>query len=165
MDSVLEYDRAALPMDSVLANSVDPEAQAIALAAQHHDADAQAILKTALSLYDGRIALVSSFGAESAALLHMVAEIDRSTPVIFLDTGRLFSQTLLYRNELARLLHKVDDQCDAHHETHSIIRISAGRSCHSRRNSDDEQELTRGPLSDDHLPYPTRHQRSSISRC
>jgi len=27
---------------------------------------------------------------------------------------------------------------------------------------DDEQELTRGPLSDDHLPYPTRHQRSSI---
>ena len=30
------------------------------------------------------------------------------------------------------------------------------------RFSDDEQELTRGPLSDDHLPYPTRHQRSSI---
>ena len=45
------------------------------------------------------------------------------------------SWTRLYRNELARLLHKVDDRCDAHHETHSIIRISAGRSCHSRRNS------------------------------
>jgi hypothetical protein len=41
----------------------------------------------------------------------------------------------LYRNELARLLHKVDDRCDAHQETHSIIRISAAPSSHSRRNS------------------------------
>jgi hypothetical protein len=41
----------------------------------------------------------------------------------------------LYRDELARLLHKVDDRCDAHHETRSIIRISADRSWHSRRNS------------------------------
>jgi hypothetical protein len=41
----------------------------------------------------------------------------------------------LYRNELARLLHKVDDRCDAHHETHSIIRISAAPSSRSRRNS------------------------------
>ena len=43
--------------------------------------------------------------------------------------------TRLYRNELARLLHKVDDPCDARHETHSIIRISAAHSCHSRQNS------------------------------
>ena len=43
--------------------------------------------------------------------------------------------TRLYRNELARLLHKVDDRCDAHHETHSIIRISAAPSSRSRRNS------------------------------
>ena len=41
----------------------------------------------------------------------------------------------LYRNELARLLHKVDDRCDAHQETHSIIRISAAPSSHSHRNS------------------------------
>ena len=43
--------------------------------------------------------------------------------------------TRLYHNELARLLHKVDDRCDAHHETHSIIQISAARSWRSRRNS------------------------------
>jgi len=42
--------------------------------------------------------------------------------------------TRLYRNELARLLHKVDDPCDARHETHSIIPISAARSCRSRQN-------------------------------
>nr|WP_044562834.1 phosphoadenylyl-sulfate reductase [Azospirillum sp. B4] len=52
----------------------------------------------------GEIALVSSFGAESAVLLHMVAEIDPATPVIFLNTGKLFGETLRYRRELiARL--------------------------------------------------------------
>jgi phosphoadenosine phosphosulfate reductase len=48
----------------------------------------------------GRIALVSSFGRESVALLHMVASIDRATPVIFIDTGKLFVETKLYRQKL-----------------------------------------------------------------
>ncbi len=51
-----------------------------------------------------RVALVSSFGAESALLLHLVAQIDPTTPVIFIDTGRLFAQTATYRDALiARL--------------------------------------------------------------
>ncbi len=54
--------------------------------------------------FPGRIALVSSFGAESAVLLHMVAAIDRATPVIFLDTGKLFAETLRYRETLAARL-------------------------------------------------------------
>jgi len=52
-------------------------------------------------LFPGRIALVSSFGAESALLLHFLAEVDRSTPVIFLDTGKHFDETLMYRDILA----------------------------------------------------------------
>ena len=52
----------------------------------------------------GRTALVSSFGAESAVLLDMVASVDPATPVIFLDTGKLFSQTRAYREELVDLL-------------------------------------------------------------
>lgn len=51
-------------------------------------------------LFAGRIALVSSFGAESAVLLHMVARIDRHAPVIFVDTGRHFRETLAYREML-----------------------------------------------------------------
>ena len=47
-----------------------------------------------------RTALVSSFGAESAALLHMVASVDPATPVIFLDTGKHFPETLAYRDQL-----------------------------------------------------------------
>jgi phosphoadenosine phosphosulfate reductase len=52
----------------------------------------------------GEIAVVSSFGAESAVLLAMVADINPATPVLFLDTGRLFGETLRYRDRLARHL-------------------------------------------------------------
>ncbi|MBS0480826.1 MAG: phosphoadenylyl-sulfate reductase [Proteobacteria bacterium] len=52
----------------------------------------------------GRIAAVSSFGAESAVLLHLLADIDRNVPVLFLDTGKHFPETLAYRDELAARL-------------------------------------------------------------
>ena len=51
-------------------------------------------------LFPGRIALVSSFGADAAVLLHMVSRIDKATPVIFVDTGQHFPETLAYRDEL-----------------------------------------------------------------
>lgn len=51
-----------------------------------------------------KTALVSSFGAESVVLLDMVASIDRATPVIFLDTGKLFPETHAYREEVTDLL-------------------------------------------------------------
>jgi phosphoadenosine phosphosulfate reductase len=51
-------------------------------------------------VFPGRIALVSSFGAESVVLLHMVAAIDRTTLVIFLNTGKLFGETLAYRESV-----------------------------------------------------------------
>ncbi|MDE2332269.1 MAG: phosphoadenylyl-sulfate reductase [Bradyrhizobium sp.] len=51
-----------------------------------------------------RLALVSSFGTESAALLKLAADVDPAIPVVFLDTGWLFEETLAYRDELiARL--------------------------------------------------------------
>ena len=52
----------------------------------------------------GRIAAVSSFGAESAVLLHLIASIDPSVPVLFLDTGKHFPETLAYRDEIAARL-------------------------------------------------------------
>lgn len=48
----------------------------------------------------GPVALVSSFGADSAVLLHMVAQIDRSLPVIFIDTLLLFPETITYHEDL-----------------------------------------------------------------
>ena len=69
---------------------------------------AEQVLCDALARFAGRIALVSSFGAESAVLLHMVAGIDRSTPVIFLDTGKLFPETLAYRDQLVAQIGLLD---------------------------------------------------------
>jgi phosphoadenosine phosphosulfate reductase len=52
----------------------------------------------------GDVAAVSSFGAESAVLLHLIATIDRSVPVLFLDTGKHFPETLAYRDEVMKRL-------------------------------------------------------------
>lgn len=54
--------------------------------------------------FPGRITLVSSFGAESAVLLHLVASIDRTLPVTFIDTGKMFDETLRYRDALTASL-------------------------------------------------------------
>lgn len=54
--------------------------------------------------FPGKIALVSSFGVESAILLHMVAQIDKDLPILFLETGKLFPETLAYRDALTTLL-------------------------------------------------------------
>ena len=48
----------------------------------------------------GRVAVVSSFGTESAVLLHLVAEADRTVPVVFVDTLKMFPETLEYRDTL-----------------------------------------------------------------
>ncbi|HEY1928013.1 MAG TPA: phosphoadenylyl-sulfate reductase [Caulobacteraceae bacterium] len=62
------------------------------------------VLATALDAFGPRLALVSSFGAESAVLLHLAAQVDPGIPVLFLDTGMLFGQTLDYRRMLAARL-------------------------------------------------------------
>jgi phosphoadenosine phosphosulfate reductase len=51
-----------------------------------------------------RLALVSSFGIESAALLKVMADVDPAIPVVFLDTGWLFEETLAYRDVLTEIL-------------------------------------------------------------
>ena len=56
----------------------------------------------------GEIAVVSSFGAESAVLLQLVAEADPATPVIFIDTRMLFAETLDYKADLVRHLGLTD---------------------------------------------------------
>src|SRR5690242_16236435 len=55
-----------------------------------------------------RLALVSSFGTESAALLKVMADVDPAIPVVFLDTGWLFEETLAYRDTLIATLGLTD---------------------------------------------------------
>jgi phosphoadenosine phosphosulfate reductase len=75
----------------------------------HRKSDSQTILKHVLSdVQLGPVALVSSFGAEAVVLLHMVSEIDKATPVIFLDTEMLFPETLTYQRDVAKALGLTD---------------------------------------------------------
>ncbi len=74
---------------------------------RHHNA--VSVLEHAL--FDpsvGRTALASSFGVDSVVLLHMVSVLDRSTPVLFLDTGRHFPETLAYQREIRERLRLTD---------------------------------------------------------
>ena len=85
---------------------LDVEAEALAEAASldalHGQLSPQQVIERAVrDHFAGEIAAVSSFGADSAVLLHMIAGIDRSLPIIFLDTGKHFEETLDYRDALA----------------------------------------------------------------
>lgn len=76
-----------------------------ALNARYRHHSATAVLEHALKDPElGQVALVSSFGAESVVLLHLVSVIAPETPVIFVDTRMLFQETLDYQRELAEKL-------------------------------------------------------------
>jgi phosphoadenosine phosphosulfate reductase len=103
--TVIDRSRGLLPraFDRPGTGSADP--LVIAKLAQLQSAargrDAHGILELALKgEFAGKSAVVSSFGAESAVLLHLVAGIDPSTPILFLNTGKLFGETLRYRDRL-----------------------------------------------------------------
>ncbi|TCP40404.1 phosphoadenylyl-sulfate reductase [Rhodovulum marinum] len=78
--------------------------QVAALNATLDGAPPETVLTRALDAFAGRIALVSSFGAESVVLLHMVARIDPGLPVLFIDTEMLFPETLAYQRGVAETL-------------------------------------------------------------
>ena len=81
-----------------------PLSRAAALDAELRQADALEVIRRAREEFGDKLALVSSFGAESAVLLHIAAQVDPAIPVLFLDTGMLFGQTLDYRKQLAAQL-------------------------------------------------------------
>jgi phosphoadenosine phosphosulfate reductase len=104
--------------------------------------DASAVLRLAMTdVFAGGIALVSSFGTESALLLAMAAEIDRAIPVIFLDTGKLFPETLEYRDALmaqlgledVRVIRPEASQLARHDPGASLWRENADRCCYLRK--------------------------------
>jgi phosphoadenosine phosphosulfate reductase len=84
-----------------------------ATAAKLNDALAQAspaeiVAEARRNVGPRRLAVASSFGIESATLLKIVADVDPSLPVLFLDTDRLFPETLAYRDTLTARLGLTD---------------------------------------------------------
>jgi phosphoadenosine phosphosulfate reductase len=78
------------------------------LDAELRDAHPLTVLRKAYETFGDKLALVSSFGAESAVLLHLASQVSKDIPVLFLDTGMLFGQTLDYRKSLAASLGLTD---------------------------------------------------------
>lgn len=67
------------------------------------DMDAQGLLHATITReFKDRIALISSFGADAALLIRMVADVDPSIPVLFLETGKHFQETLDYVAQLEK---------------------------------------------------------------
>jgi phosphoadenosine phosphosulfate reductase len=94
---------AIAPAISSASASVLPSAEALDRALR--DASPAEIIAAALKTVGrDRLALVSSFGTDSAALLKVMADVDPEIPVIFLDTGWLFEETLAYRDTLIAAL-------------------------------------------------------------
>jgi phosphoadenosine phosphosulfate reductase len=69
-----------------------------------HVAESIDVMRRGLCAHAGRVAVVSSFGAESAVLLALVSDVDPNTPILFVDTGQHFAETLAYRDELVAFL-------------------------------------------------------------
>jgi phosphoadenosine phosphosulfate reductase len=93
-------------LDSAQAVSV-PSIEATAAALDHeltHASPAEIVQSALRTVGRDKLAVVSSFGTESAALLKIVADVDPAIPVVFLDTGWLFQETLDYRDQLTDLL-------------------------------------------------------------
>ncbi len=86
--------------------------QATALESRYGWLDSETVIELALNRFfpAEQIAVVSSFGADSAVLLHMIAKIDRSLPVLFLDTQKHFAETVNYRDSLVSDLGLTDVQ-------------------------------------------------------
>lgn len=77
----------------------------LALNGMFDEMDALGVLRYAASdVLPGDLAIVSSFGADSAVLLHLVAQVDPSMPVYFLETGKHFPETLEYVETLKKSL-------------------------------------------------------------
>ncbi len=91
------------------ASTADAAVRVRELNALWGDAPADEVLRhVAGEAFPGRTALLSSFGAEAAVALHMLAQVAPDTPVLFLDTGMHFGQTAPYRDALAARLGLTD---------------------------------------------------------
>ena len=98
-----------------------PEQKVERLNAELRGKSPQEIIRAALREFGRRLTYLSSFGAESAAMLSFIAEVDPGMPIVFIDTGMHFHQTLQYRDSLSahlgltdvRTFHPVKDEVKA----------------------------------------------------
>ena len=87
-----------MPLDAPALAPLDHRVARLNVQLRHHAA--HDVMRRAVEAVP-RLALVSSFGAESVALLHLAARVKKDLPVLFIDTQMLFPETLAYQREVA----------------------------------------------------------------
>ena len=138
-----------MPLNRTTAE-VSAQAEVLNASYKHHGA--HDVLARALSDPNvGQLALVSSFGAESVALLHLVSVVDRNTPVIFIDTEMLFAETLAYQVDVAARLHLADvrvirpDRAEIFtHDNESLLHLHDPDACCDLRKTVPLQDALKG---------------------
>ncbi|MBN8979864.1 MAG: phosphoadenylyl-sulfate reductase [Rhizobiales bacterium] len=117
-------------------------ARAAALDRDLSRASPREIIATALhEVGRDRLAVVSSFGSESAALLKFASDVDPAIPVVFLDTGWMFEETLSYRDTLTglfglrdvRTIHPLDDNLERDDKDRDLWFSNPDRCCFIRK--------------------------------
>ena len=103
---------------------------------------AERVLKLALlEEFPGRIAVSSSFGTEAAVLLHLISRVYKATPILFLDTGKHFPETLAYRDQLiqefglrdVRILHPKASEVQAEDPDGELFALDYDACCALRK--------------------------------
>jgi phosphoadenosine phosphosulfate reductase len=121
-----------VPNPGLLDGQVERSERAAGLEARFGLLEPQAVIERALAEgFDGGVAAVSSFGADSAVLLDMIARVDRALPILFLDTGKHFGETLDYRDALVRDLGLTDIRI-VHPLAESLERLDPDGTLHQR---------------------------------
>ncbi len=106
-----------------------------------HLADRELLDALIHEAFPGRIAVSSSFGTESAVLLHEIAQVAPDTPVLFLDTGMLFAQTIQYERKLrehlglrdVRVIRPDPDYIEAYDPDRALNHRDPDACCHMRK--------------------------------
>ncbi|HEY3638720.1 MAG TPA: phosphoadenylyl-sulfate reductase [Rhizomicrobium sp.] len=129
-------------MELRTSSTLDSAARAVELNGQYDKLKTKELLRALIvKEFPGQIALVCSFGTESAVLLHLVADIDCSLPVIFLDTGKHFDETISYRDSLVerfgltdvRVVTPAEGQLAANDDKGVLHRSNPDRCCYIRK--------------------------------
>ena len=89
-----------MPVSTLSVGSETTEEDLKAIAEEFAQASPKVILSWALDLFGSEVALATGFGVEGCVLVSMLAGIDRTARLFYLDTDLLFPETHALRGEL-----------------------------------------------------------------
>jgi len=100
--------------------------------------DGKELIAALAAEFPGSLAVTSSFGAEAVVLLDLVAQVDKSLPVLFIDTNELFDETIAHRDEViaklgltgVRIIRPTPEELA---EAEDLWRTDTDHCCHLRK--------------------------------